>query len=658
MIGPTGISARPGFRTRPPPPAGVQDVDKFSRQSETPRAPVFDMHAMHAEMEALHARMPPQVRSSPNAWAHELQQQQKQPQPPLDPRIAHQLSAPHQIDSGPSWGKEFHADLSRMTEMRGTRGDTMSLRAPVGGGMGVGMNMGMGMYGVGQSGMFLGHGMLSNMSRPEAHANNPRVVELDHAKWDEQFRRMEEADAEAQAELPSQTDSSSRDQMREPDDNEALALKELREMEARLRDEVQDENPRFEELWNALKDPSLLEKSDDLAKWEEQLMEAVAAEDPINSTHPGGGLGPGVLGLEEEDGLGEAEALLRNELNEVDESGFPTLGAYEFEANNPFATHPAPYAEGIRLVENNGNLTDATRLFEVATQRDQDNISTDEIDRTRAEKSRAWQKLGETHAMNEHEEKAIQALVQALNIDASNLGAHLSLAVSYINEGYDQAANATLLKYMARSRPHLAPSNNFPPLETERTDPWARLNYVRDLFLKAAREDAAHGVMDPEIQVGLGLLFYSTSSYEQAKDCFQAALESRPNDWQLWNRLGATLANGGNSELATEAYHRALELRPSFTRAIYNLSVSCMNLGAHHEAAEHLLSALALQRSQSVPDTPASTTMPPPLSHARESESLWNTLRSIMTVMNRIDLANQCHVGSDLHVFRRAGFEF
>ena len=181
---------------------------------------------------------------------------------------------------------------------------------------------------------------------------------------------------------------------------------------------------------------------------------------------------------------------------------------------------------------------------------------------------------------------------------------------------------------------------------------------MRDLFLKAAREDAAHGVMDPEIQVGLGLLFYSTSSYEQAKDCFQAALESRPNDWQLWNRLGATLANGGNSELATEAYHRALELRPSFTRAIYNLSVSCMNLGAHHEAAEHLLSALALQRSQSVPDTPASTTMPPPLSHARESESLWNTLRSIMTVMNRIDLANQCHVGSDLHVFRRAGFEF
>ncbi len=47
----------------------------------------------------------------------------------------------------------------------------------------------------------------------------------------------------------------------------------------------------------------------------------------------------------------------------------------------------------------------------------------------------------------------------------------------------------------------------------------------------------------------------------------------------LWNRLGATLANGGKPEEAIAAYHKALELRPTFTRAIYNLSVSCLNLG-------------------------------------------------------------------------------
>ena len=95
------------------------------------------------------------------------------------------------------------------------------------------------------------------------------------------------------------------------------------------------------------------------------------------------------------------------------------------------------------------------------------------------------------------------------------------------------------------------------------------------MFLTAAREGAAKGTIDPEVQVGLGVLFYSNSSYDQAKDCFEAALQVRPNDFLLWNRLGATLANGGNPEDAIEAYQKALELRPTFTRAIYNLSVSC-----------------------------------------------------------------------------------
>ena len=220
----------------------------------------------------------------------------------------------------------------------------------------------------------------------------------------------------------------------------------------------------------------------------------------------------------------------------MDEAGFPRLGAYEYEAHNPFAGHATPYAEGMRLLENNGSLTEAARLFEVATQRDVESQQvSDEIDLSRAERSRAWQRLGECHAMNEHEEKAIQALEEAVRIDSSNLEALMSLAVSYINEGYDQAANVTLLRYLARSHPHLAPSPEFPALPNEHTDPWARVNYVRDLFLQAARRDAARGTMSPDIQVGLGLLYYSTYSYEQAKDCFQAALASRPNDCQLWN---------------------------------------------------------------------------------------------------------------------------
>ena len=49
----------------------------------------------------------------------------------------------------------------------------------------------------------------------------------------------------------------------------------------------------------------------------------------------------------------------------------------------------------------------------------------------------------------------------------------------------------------------------------------------------------------------------------------------------LWNRLGATLANGQRSAESIDAYRRALELSPGFIRARYNLGISCINLNAY-----------------------------------------------------------------------------
>lgn len=81
--------------------------------------------------------------------------------------------------------------------------------------------------------------------------------------------------------------------------------------------------------------------------------------------------------------------------------------------------------------------------------------------------------------------------------------------------------------------------------------------------------------------------FFFLKEYEKAQDCFRTALAVRPDvshflqnnffcqdhilfvtqDWLLYNRVGATMANSGRAEEALDYYYRALELNPAYIRA-------------------------------------------------------------------------------------------
>lgn len=190
----------------------------------------------------------------------------------------------------------------------------------------------------------------------------------------------------------------------------------------------------------------------------------------------------------------------------------PDLGEYVFEVSNPFLNHPDPMSEGMRLMESGGSLSDAAMAFEAVVQKDPAN-------------SEAWMHLGNVQAQNEKEEPAIRALERAIEADPGNLQALMSLAVSYTNESYDHAAYQTLERWITQKYPQVAGKLPLP----EAASPFELHDRVTDLFLTAARQAPDGQLMDPDVQVGLGVLFYGSGDLDKAIDCFVAALKGRPD---------------------------------------------------------------------------------------------------------------------------------
>ncbi|XP_034039576.1 PEX5-related protein [Thalassophryne amazonica] len=328
------------------------------------------------------------------------------------------------------------------------------------------------------------------------------------------------------------------------------------------------------------------------------------------------------------------------EESESQEPNPPTVSSlekdYYFNTNNPYKDRGTAFAEGQDRARE-GDLSAAVLLLEAAILQDPHD-------------SEAWQVLGMTQAENENEQAAIVCLQRCLELHPNNLTALMALAVSLTNTGMQHEACVALRRWIGHHPryKHLLQNSRTPshgsPVMPRRDAHASTLHSSSLLEVLALFQDAALlnlDSVDPDLQTGLGVLYNLSSDFNKAVQAFTTALSVKPQDYLLWNRLGATLANGNRSEEAVEAYNRALELQPGFIRSRYNLGISCINLGALREAASNFLTALNQQRQSQRH------------SHQQMSSNIWTALRIAISMMDRPELFQAASV-EDLDLLLKA----
>lgn len=324
--------------------------------------------------------------------------------------------------------------------------------------------------------------------------------------------------------------------------------------------------------------------------------------------------------------------------------------SYEFQAENPFISSKDPYQEGVEIVQENGNLSLAGLAFEAAC-------------RLMPTPWR-WRMLGSVLEDSEQEPKAIAALEESLRLsqrDPNNTDAMLRLAVCYTNEGETQKCCDILQEWLAIRYPAIPALH--PADSAQSHNPLERYSFLKSMYIQAAQLIPSGPCMDANVQVALGILFFSTRDYQEAADCFAAAIEGRASSSShvsdlhlLYNHYGACLGNMSRHDEAITAYNTALALKPNYMRARYNLGVAYYAQGNPKDGARQLLQRLRTEGMQIVVVGTSHGRLEEMGRAEADSSALddaYEGLRRCCASLCRWDLAEQVGPNMDLGLFRK-----
>mmetsp|Transcript_18635 Transcript_18635/g.28782 ORF Transcript_18635/g.28782 Transcript_18635/m.28782 type:complete len:637 (-) Transcript_18635:59-1969(-) len=297
----------------------------------------------------------------------------------------------------------------------------------------------------------------------------------------------------------------------------------------------------------------------------------------------------------------------------------PTLNDTTDAATNNFPEDL--FEQGIQHFEE-GNISEAILCFESTLR----NIDPEHAD--------AWRMLGRCHTENDEDSKAIVCMMRSIERDPYSPETLLALGVAYVNELDHERAVETLKSWVA-NHPLYAGMDMAGALKEEedlygsedhdidegarrgmREQTMAEMRDVERLLLRVLDIDnTADAAAD--VYEALGVVYNVSRDYDAAVDSFRRAIEVRPDDYQLRNKLGATLANSNRSEEALSSYHMALSLKPKYARGWLNMAIAHSNLHNYSEASRCYLQTLSLNQ---------------------EAKHVWSYLRIALTCDEQWDL--------------------
>jgi tetratricopeptide (TPR) repeat protein len=93
----------------------------------------------------------------------------------------------------------------------------------------------------------------------------------------------------------------------------------------------------------------------------------------------------------------------------------------------------------------------------------------------------------------------------------------------------------------------------------------------------------------------MGLAYSNKGDNDKAIECYQKAIEIKPDKHEAFNNMGSAYDDKGDKDKAIKCYQKAIDIKPDFHEAFYNMGLAYSNKGDKDKAIECYQKAIEIK---------------------------------------------------------------